>query len=239
MKMHLDELQWKSPEWIQTFGLHTDNVLDYFSESPFFDKTANNQVIKMQRQFAEPTATATYSDDWSHLDPLRREVLQRYPQHAQLERELAKLTGMEYVVAEVREPDFWVIKKQERGNTITTLMTYYVIGANVYQSPRVSDVLRGRAVSATLSLQRCLSDMQELLEFHPAQGLRWVAHPHSPTSPSNNPTSTVPNTNAQTVGATVSNTGASVSNTVSGPQISTETLDRLLNTSLRATPEYL
>lgn len=49
----LDELQWKSPEWIQVFGLRTENVLDYFAESPFFDKTSNNQVIKMQRQFSQ------------------------------------------------------------------------------------------------------------------------------------------------------------------------------------------
>ena len=41
----LDEIQWKSPEWIQHFGLHSSNVLDYFAESPFYDRTSNNQVL--------------------------------------------------------------------------------------------------------------------------------------------------------------------------------------------------
>ncbi|KAK5963422.1 mediator complex subunit MED6 PWA37_004550 [Arxiozyma heterogenica] len=165
----LDELQWKSPEWIQTFGLRTDNVLDYFAESPFFDKTSNNHVIKMQRQFSStlqqqqqqnsnnnnisssennnglvlPTGDTNNnnndnidnndnngggsdgndsnngdrrrkSNEFYYLDGMRQDIVNRYPIHASIERELSKLSGIEYVLLTVREPDFWVIRKQYR-----------------------------------------------------------------------------------------------------------------------------
>ncbi|KAK9327775.1 MED6 mediator subfamily complex component-domain-containing protein, partial [Lipomyces starkeyi] len=44
-----------APEWIQMFGLRTDNVLEYFVQSPFYDRASNNQVLKMQSQFNTPS----------------------------------------------------------------------------------------------------------------------------------------------------------------------------------------
>lgn len=127
----LDELQWKSPEWIQAFGLRTDNVLEYFSQSPFFDRTSNNQVVKMQSQF--------------------NENLQLHSMN--IENELKKMTGIEFIILHRREPDFWIIRKQNRlgPDKVESLSDYYIIGANVYMAPSVKDV-----VSTRLVCPRCI-----------------------------------------------------------------------------------
>lgn len=189
----LDELQWKSPEWIQVFGLRTENVLDYFSESPFFDKTSNNQIIKMQRQFSQlndPNAGVNMTqnimnlpdgknveDELAYVDPARRQILFKYPMYMQLEEELMKLDGTEYVLSSVREPDFWVIKKQKRINNTTAgssrgpriipLQDYYIIGANVYQSPTVFKIVQSRLMSTSYHLNSTLKSLYDLIEFQP------------------------------------------------------------------------
>ncbi len=42
-------LSWHDSAWIPI--LNTSNVMDYFSErsNPFFDRTCNNEIVKMQR----------------------------------------------------------------------------------------------------------------------------------------------------------------------------------------------
>lgn len=42
-------LSWHDSAWIP--ALNTTNVMDYFSErsNPFFDRTCNNEIVKMQR----------------------------------------------------------------------------------------------------------------------------------------------------------------------------------------------
>lgn len=47
------DLQWRSVEYVQAFGaLTSQTVLDYFAQSPFFDRTSNNAVLRMQTQFS-------------------------------------------------------------------------------------------------------------------------------------------------------------------------------------------
>lgn len=43
------QISWQDSNWIP--NLNPDNVLDYFSQrsNPFYDRTCNNEVIKMQR----------------------------------------------------------------------------------------------------------------------------------------------------------------------------------------------
>jgi len=42
-------ISWHATQWIPI--LNASNILDYFSErsNPFYDKTCNNEIIKMQR----------------------------------------------------------------------------------------------------------------------------------------------------------------------------------------------
>lgn len=290
----LDELQWKSPEWIQVFGLRTENVLDYFSESPFFDKTSNNQIIKMQRQFSQlndPNAGVNMTqnimnlpdgknveDELAYVDPARRQILFKYPMYMQLEEELMKLDGTEYVLSSVREPDFWVIKKQKRINNTTAgssrgpriipLQDYYIIGANVYQSPTVFKIVQSRLMSTSYHLNSTLKSLYDLIEFQPSQGVHYKVPIDTATTTAttganngNNvgggsnknsvrPTgaanmATVPSTtNVNMTVNTVGTGGQTVDNGAGragngNMGITTEMLDKLMVTSIRSTPSYI
>ncbi|GBL51013.1 Mediator of RNA polymerase II transcription subunit 6 [Candidozyma auris] len=148
----LDEIQWKSPEWIQQFGLHTGNVLDYFAESPFYDRTSSNQVLRMQFQFQQIPP---------HIHP------QKY-----IESKLTEMVGIEFVIAYVKEPDFWIIRKQRRldPTTTTTEQDYYIIGANVYQAPKIYDILSARLLSSVLSMRKSIDLLNKMTKFSISEG---------------------------------------------------------------------
>lgn len=51
--MSLSHIQWHSLEFILAWGpLTPATVMDYFSLSPFFDRSSNNAVLRMQMQFS-------------------------------------------------------------------------------------------------------------------------------------------------------------------------------------------
>lgn len=298
METPLDELQWKSPEWIQAFGLRTDNVLDYFSESPFFDKTSNNHVIKMQKQFSQLPNNDTNSGNntgdnpneenviipgslnsniendisqLTYLDPIRRDILLKYPIYLNFEKELIKMNGIEYVLICVREPDFWVIRKQKRYQQIKFefLQDYYIIGANVYQSPSVYKIVQNRLMSTSLNLMNLIQNVQNLTNFKPSQGIQFKRpvesnSPVSNTGNNNNnntttTTGTTSNNNilsvpASTISRTTSNLAGthtfSSANTINTSQfnnngsssreiLNEEMMDRLMLTSMKSEPEYI
>lgn len=137
----LEELEWRSPEWINVHGLRTENVLEYFSGSPFWDRQCNNQQLKMQRGGQTPVPT--------------------------VDAELERLRGVEYAVKLVREPDLWVVQQQWResggnnggnGSGVTTrpLSHFYIVGARVYMAPRAAGVLRGNCLAAAEALHAFL-----------------------------------------------------------------------------------
>lgn len=274
MNSSLDELQWKSPEWIQAFGLRTENVMDYFSESPFFDKTSNNHVIKMQRQFSQPTDNMNGNaanqlnpqvlqsqgfqqdqNEFSNLDPMRRDVLIKYPLYASFERELSKLRGVEYVLASVREPDYWIIKKQNRvaRDKTQTLQHYYIIGANVYQAPSVFNVVQSRLMSTNYHLSETIKNLHKLTQFQPSQGVQFkntssLQYGSGTTAATGSSVASVPAT-ATTNGAlstvatvaTTAQTGstAQFENTRGREMITKEMMDKLMVTSIKSKPEYI
>ncbi|KAG7661834.1 MED6 [[Candida] subhashii] len=150
----LDEIQWKSPEFIQERGLHTNNVLEYFALSPFYDRTSNNQVLMMQFQYQQIQIPIGMS-------------FQQY-----FQSRLSEMTGIEFVIAYTREPDFWIVRKQTRldpTNTFT-LQDYYIIGANVYQAPRIYDVLSSRLLASVLSLRNSIDLLGEMTSYHISDG---------------------------------------------------------------------
>lgn len=45
----LTSIQWRSVDFVSAVGpLNERNVLDYFSQSPFFDRQSTNQQLRMQ-----------------------------------------------------------------------------------------------------------------------------------------------------------------------------------------------
>lgn len=191
----LDEIQWKSPEWIQQFGLHSDNVLDYFSESPFYDRTSNNQVIKMQFQF----------------QPIPANV---HPQ-TYMQSKLLEMKGVEFVIAYVKEPDFWIIRKQKRHNPqqVTIQQDYYIIGANIYQSPKIYDILSARFLSSINSVKSSLDILNSISNFNIGNG----GHSYP------NINDTKPSTSSAMEGTISSSANTGAANTVT-PMVSTPTI---------------
>jgi mediator of RNA polymerase II transcription subunit 6 len=155
LTMELDEVEWRSPEWINVHGLRTDNVLEYFSQSPFFDRQCNNALLKMQRQYTQ----------------------QPQPQQPQqpvfiptVDAELTQLRGREYVVAHTREPDLWVIHQRQRhgpGDTqgaVTVERVFFVVGASVYMAPQTRRVAQQGALAVAQALGAALAKMDALCE---------------------------------------------------------------------------
>jgi len=143
--VELDEVQWRSPEWVQAFGLRTDNVLDYFSMSPFYDRSSNNQVLKMQTNFNE----------------------QLQSRGSDITKELEKMVGIEYRISVAREPDLWAIQKLYRKSPsdVDLLAVYFVSGENIYQSPSIYNVLVSRLLAISKNVEEALGIAEQLPRF--------------------------------------------------------------------------
>ncbi|CDR45302.1 CYFA0S17e01134g1_1 [Cyberlindnera fabianii] len=209
----LDELQWKNPEWIQSFGLNTGNVLEYFSESPFFDRRANNQTVKMQMQFQAGI----------QMDS------------TMIEKEMKKLTGLEYVIHLRREPDFWVLRKQNRlsPDRVEPLADYFVIGANVYMAPTAKDIVSSRLLSSALSLKHAINNLQTLAQFTPSDGHTYKNQSTTDSSASR------PRTIAYTPYTPSTPTVSGPGGFSKSEQLSRTTIDNLFNISLNGIPTYV
>lgn len=144
----LDEMQWHSQQMaINMLGIHSNSVLFYFAESPFFDKTSNNAVLYSQALYNQAMLPVIQT----------REAF---------EGRLKTMSGLEFMVAQepadpVNGTGVWVIRKQTRRkkqneeDEIVLHSTYFVMGENIYMAPAVADVLASRTVcplSSPLSL---------------------------------------------------------------------------------------
>ena len=106
---NLMHTSWHDPAWIPSLSTH--NVMDYFSQNtnPFYERTCNNEVLKMQRvgmQGAGP-----------------------------IDQHLPSMVGIEYMLLCAQDPILYVVRKQQRHSPthVTTLADYYIIAGVVYQ----------------------------------------------------------------------------------------------------------
>lgn len=67
--------------------MNTNKVLEYFTQSPFFDRRSNNAALKMQSQFHN------FGD---------------------VNEALKKMRGTEFVLVSDKAPDLWIIAKRHR-----------------------------------------------------------------------------------------------------------------------------
>jgi len=129
-------------------GIHSNSVLFYFAESPFYDRTCNNAVLLLQ---------AIHNQNMFHIVQTR-EVF---------EGRLKTMSGLEFMVAQ--EPaetapgtgtGVWVIRKQTRKkrppeeDEVLVHSSYFVVGENIYMAPAVADVFGSRMVCMIPSLTR-------------------------------------------------------------------------------------
>lgn len=160
IKGPLDEIAWRSPEHIAMLGgLRNDTVLDYFSFSPFFDRSANNQVLKMQTQYSEP----------------QYQVGGLQPDKPDIYEQLRQMQGIEFIVYIANDP-FWIIRKQERlsPNETRLLSTYFVINENVFMAPSLYGILSSRLLGASKFMNNALDEAQKLPSYSPSQGYSYV-----------------------------------------------------------------
>ncbi|KAJ5254115.1 hypothetical protein N7524_011295 [Penicillium chrysogenum] len=145
----MEEILWRSPPHVQMMGgfLHSNNILFYFAESPFFDSTSNNASLAIQ---------ANYNDAFRHFVETREAF----------EARLKTMQGLEFMVSYdplqaaaqtdnrfAHEPsNIWVIRKQNRrkrsgmDDEVTVISTYFVVGDCVYMAPSVASVVGNRIV---------------------------------------------------------------------------------------------
>ncbi|RKF63271.1 Mediator of RNA polymerase II transcription subunit 6 [Erysiphe neolycopersici] len=161
----LDEIQWRSPQTaLEMQGIHSNSILFYFAQSPFFDRTSNNAVLFSQ---------AMFNPNMMHLIQTREAF----------EGRLKTMTGLEFIVA--HEPaemapgtgtGVWVIRKQTRRikqvgeSEISVHSSYFVVGENIYMAPSVADVIASRTLSIISSLNNFFSLASSLQNFSPALG---------------------------------------------------------------------
>jgi mediator of RNA polymerase II transcription subunit 6 len=140
----LDERQWSFPSWLENpiwNGLHSNSVLWYFSESPFYDRMSNNAVLMQQLSHNEQLVHILFN----------RELL---------EARMRSMSGKEFVVSEQpADPSpagsgLWVIRKQNRvkgkageADEVTVLNTYHIVENKIYMAPSAADLLKRSMVS--------------------------------------------------------------------------------------------
>jgi mediator of RNA polymerase II transcription subunit 6 len=174
----LDETVFYDPHWIAASGgwLHSNNVLFYFAQSPFFDRQSNNQSV-----FSQSVGNPS-------LEPFLNT-------RQTFEERLAERPGIEYVVAHdpletntfVDGPDgpvqsnVWIIRKQERTkgsyrdgkleeDGIMPLANYHIVNQAIYQSPSLLKILTNRMATTVTSLTKMISAGKDLASFAPAYG---------------------------------------------------------------------
>ncbi|BFZ55093.1 Mediator of RNA polymerase II transcription subunit 6 [Savitreella phatthalungensis] len=145
----LRHIVWRAPEIIKAFGqLRTDNVLEYFSFSPFYDRRSNNSALKMQSQF-QNFGDATLA--------------------------LTRMRGLEFAVASEQPPDLWIISKRyrESPSEVRPIASYIVLNANIYLAPDTANILSTRL----LNINHALADLTTLLHdnvyYDPDSGHRF------------------------------------------------------------------
>ncbi|KAF4511125.1 hypothetical protein G6O67_002951 [Ophiocordyceps sinensis] len=161
----LDEIQWRSPPILaQMGGLHSNTILFYFAESPFFERTSNNAVIVSQ---------AMNNMSMYHFIQTR-EVF---------EGRLKTMSGLEFIVGE--EPaetgpgmgtGVWVIRKQTRrkryqdDDDITVHASFFVVGENIYMAPALADILASRIMTISSAIAEALSAAEGARKWRASTG---------------------------------------------------------------------
>ncbi|XP_021294158.1 mediator of RNA polymerase II transcription subunit 6 [Herrania umbratica] len=122
--------------WLNTYPLDRNLIFDYFALSPFYDWTCNNEQLRMHS-----------------IHPL--DISQ-----------LSKMTGVEYMLSEVMEPNLFVIRKQKRDGPekVTPMLAYYILDGSIYQAPQLCNVFAARVGRALYYISKAFTTAASKLE---------------------------------------------------------------------------
>ncbi|KAL6402263.1 Mediator of RNA polymerase II transcription subunit 6 [Ilyonectria robusta] len=173
----LDEIQWRSPPIVANMGgLHSNTILFYFAESPFFERTSNNAVIMSQAM----NNMAMY-----HFIQTREAF----------EARLKTMSGLEFIVGE--EPaemapgtgtGVWIIRKQTRRklyadeDEVTVHASYFVVGENIYMAPTLGDILASRIMTISSAIAKALPAAESVRKWRPSLGHVYQLPPNQPST---------------------------------------------------------
>lgn len=150
--------------WIQFNGgwLHSNNVLFYFAQSPFFDRLSSNNTVITQNS------------------GIPERELRYLSTKNKFQEELTRYAGIQYVVDQdpmenevfVDGPNgkersmIWVIKKLDRkrarSNDMEVLGYYYIIDDTIYQAPNMFKILEYRLMNACLAVDKVVNTTMNL-----------------------------------------------------------------------------
>lgn len=136
-----ESISFVDQRFLSSRPLDTTNILEYFSGSPFYDKSCNNEILKMQTQFRG-------------LDQKSK---------------LSSMIGTFYEVeSSNNEKTLFVIRKAyNHGDTTETLGMYYVIHGHVYAAPTNYSIYRCRMGDSMWLLNSFIDKMMEKRKFNP------------------------------------------------------------------------
>lgn len=129
--------------------LDDSNALEYFSASPFYDKSCNNEILKMQTQFRG-------------LDQKSK---------------LSTMIGTFYeMVGSNQDKTLFVIRKAfNHEHKTETIGMYYIIHGHVYPAPTNHAIYRCRMGESMWVLSSFISKMTKKRKFNPFNATR-VGH---------------------------------------------------------------
>eukprot|EP00116_Pleurobrachia_bachei_P009841 sb/3470103/ len=136
-------ISWKESSWIPHLSPH--NVLAYFCQrsNPFYDKTCNNEIAKMQRlnpnqlqNMKGVEYTLLHVDEQSDLMIIRKQ-------------------------------------ERHSSSHVVPLANYYVLQGTIYQAPDMYNVLNSRLAGSLHHMQKALDKTLAMSRFDPNKGHYW------------------------------------------------------------------
>ncbi|ORX52589.1 MED6-domain-containing protein [Piromyces finnis] len=149
-EQELTTVCFRDPQWLALNPLLIENVIEYFSYSQFYDKTCNNETIKMQSRF-------------NQFDL------------AEMNKGLHDMTGIEYEVTLSMPPQLFVIAKQNRKSptSASPIQYYYVINGTIYQAPNAYMLFANRIITSLHLINISFKEAFKSVRFDPDKGYWW------------------------------------------------------------------
>lgn len=123
--------------------LNESNIIEYFSTSPFYDPSCNNEVLKMQSQYSGNKIT----------------------------QEVNTLKGLYFILDYKNEENtLFVIRKSiNEGDKHVNLNFYYVIFGHIYEAPTNISLFQSKTTEIFWQLNKLIDGMIEDLSFDPLE----------------------------------------------------------------------
>jgi len=149
-EQELTAVCFRDAQWLAMNPLVMENVIEYFSISQFYDKTCNNETIKMQSRFNQFETV-------------------------EMNRGLHDMTGIEYEVTLAMPPQLFVIVKQNRKSpkSVIPVQYYYIIDGTIYQAPNAYMLFANRIMTSLHLINISFKEAFKSVRFDPEKGYWW------------------------------------------------------------------